>query len=195
MPLLEREPFVFPETLLTEPAAANTDGAAWWVLHTRPRAEKALARRILQKRVPFFLPLYQRQWRNQGRMFSSHLPIFPGYVFLYGDASVRGLALETNLVARVLPVPDQLELHEDLARLYRLIDAGLPLTPEQKLPQGTVVEITSGALEGMTAKVIRHGKGLRLFVEVKMLQQGVSVEIENWMVRVVQGASAAALTL
>jgi len=157
------------------------------VLHTRSRDERTLARRIVQRRIPFYLPLSKRQWHNQGRLFSSHLPIFPGYVFLHGDVSVRGMALETNLVARVLPVPDQQQLHDDLARLFRLIDAGLPLTPEQKLPEGTLVEITSGVLHGMEAKVIRHGKGLKLFVEVKMLQQGVSVEIESWMVRVVRG--------
>jgi transcription antitermination factor NusG len=104
-----------------------------------------------------------------------------------GDALVRGAALQTNLVARVIPVPDQQKLHNDLARIYRLIDSGLPLHPEQSLPEGTVVEITGGVLEGMEGKVLRHGKGLRLFVEVKFLQQGVSVEVETWMVRVLRG--------
>lgn len=187
MPLLHLEPFIYPETLLTEPLPAKEDGSVWWVLHTRPRAEKALARRIAQRRLPFFLPLYKKQWRNQGRLFSSFLPAFPGYVFLQGDPHVRQAALETNLVARVLPVPDQQELHDDLMRIFRLVDSGLPLSPEQRLPEGTVVEITSGVLEGMEGKVIRQAKGVRLFVEVKFLQQGVSVEVESWMVRVLRG--------
>jgi transcription antitermination factor NusG len=185
MPLLQLEPFVFPETLLTEPMA--DDGPAWLVLHTRPRTEKALARRMAQQRLPFFLPLYKKQWRNQGRLFSSYLPAFPGYLFVRGDGDVRQAALETNLVAGVLPVPDQQQLHGDLMRIFRLIDSGLPLSPEQHLPEGTVVEITSGVLEGMEGRVIRHGKGLRLFVEVKFLQQGVSAEVESWMVRVLRG--------
>jgi transcription antitermination factor NusG len=185
MPLLQLEPFVFPETLLTEPMAEA--GPGWSVLHTRPRTEKALARRLAQQHLPFFLPLYKKQWRNQGRLFSSYLPAFPGYVFVQGDGDVRRSALETNFVARVLPVPDQHELHADLMRIYRLVEAGLPLSPEQHLPEGTIVEITSGVLEGMEGKVIRHGKGLRLFVEVKFLQQGVSTEVESWMVRVIRG--------
>jgi transcription antitermination factor NusG len=187
MPLLQLEPFVFPETLLTEPHTPSADGSVWWVLHTRPRAEKALARRIAQQGVPFFLPVYKKQWRSQGRRFCSFLPVFPSYLFLQGDALVREVALETNLVARVISVPDQKQLHDDLARIYRLIDAGLPLNPEQRLLEGTVVEVTSGVLEGMEGKVLRHGKGLRLFVEVKFLQQGVSVEVETWMVRVLRG--------
>ena len=86
MPLLPAEPFVFPDDLLSSPAAADTAaGACWWVLHTRPRAEKTLARKCLRRRLPFFLPLHKRQWRNRGRLFCSHTPLFPGYVFLHGD--------------------------------------------------------------------------------------------------------------
>jgi transcription antitermination factor NusG len=185
MPLLQQEPVVFPANLLTEPIA-DDDILSWWVLHTRARVEKALARRLGQQRLPFFLPLIKNQWRNQGRLFSSYCAAFPGYVFVRGDGHVRQAALETNLVACVLPVPDQQEFHADLMRIYRLIDAGLPLNAERHLPEGAVVEITSGVLEGMQGKVIRHGKRLRLFVEVKLLQQGVSTEVDSWRVRLLR---------
>ena len=88
----------------------------WWVLHTRPRAEKVLARHCHKRELPFFLPLYHRKWRSRGRLQSSFLPLFPGYVFLLGGGDVRLAALETNLVAQVIPVNDQRQLHEDLAR-------------------------------------------------------------------------------
>jgi len=35
-------------------------------------------------------------------------------------------------------------------------------------------------LEG---KIIQRGKQMRFFVEVQLLQRGVSVEIEGWMIR------------
>src|SRR5262249_23578408 len=121
MPLLPPEPFLFPENLL-DPAYDLTDPAGrWWVLHTRPRAEKALARKFSHRQMAFFLPLHQKVWRSRGRMFSSHLPLFPGYVFLHGDEGARLAALETNAVARVLVVEDQRQLHRDLAAVYRLI--------------------------------------------------------------------------
>src|SRR5688572_17709596 len=44
MPLLALEPSIYPESLLAEPIAPATTQERWWVLHTRPRAEKALAR-------------------------------------------------------------------------------------------------------------------------------------------------------
>jgi transcriptional antiterminator RfaH len=183
MPLLPLEPFVYPEELLTAHAEGLDSVGRWLVLHTRPRTEKALARRLLNRGVSYFLPLYERKWRSRGRMLSSHLPLFPGYVFLHGDEEARLHALETNLVARWLPVPDQARLHQDLARVYRLIVAEAALTPEDRLLPGTPVEIIQGPLAGLEGTVIRRGKQLTVFVEVQFLQRGVSVEIESWMLQ------------
>lgn len=193
MPLLPPEPFVFPDDLLSAPAATQAAPpdplapARWWVLHTRPRAEKALARRILSQAVSFFLPLYQRQWRSRGRLLSSHLPLFPGYLFLHGDERARLRALETNLVAQCLPVSDQGQLWDDLVRVYRLMATGSPLSPEDRLQPGTRVEIISGPLAGLEGTILRKGKHLKFYVEVQFLQQGVSAEIESWMFQPLEG--------
>jgi transcriptional antiterminator RfaH len=182
MPLLPLEPFVYPEDLLEQPVALPDATARWWVLHTRPRAEKSLARRLLRTPTPFFLPLRKRQWRHRGRLLCSYVPLFPGYVFLHSDSQSVFKTLETNMVARVLQVPDQTQLHGDLARVYCLIATDAPLTPEERLKPGALVEITSGPLAGLEGKVIRRGKQLKFIVEVQFLQSGVSVEIESWMI-------------
>src|SRR5262249_26666886 len=183
MPLLPLEPFMFPANVLEEPQSIAEADGQWWVLHTRPRAEKTLARRLLDGRLPFFLPLYQRKWQNHGRAFRSWLPLFPGYVFLHGCSQVRLKALQTNLLAQVLPVFDQEQLQADLLRVHALIVSGLPLLPEERLEPGAPVEIVRGALAGLEGKVLRQGKNLKFFVEVKLLQRGVSVEIDAAMIR------------
>src|SRR5439155_13945354 len=115
------------------------------------------------------------------------LPLFPGYLFLHGDGQARVAALETKLVARVLTVQDQLQLHADLTRVYHLMTAGLPLTPEERLDAGALVEIISGPLAGLEGKILRRGKRFKFLVEVQFLQRGVSAEVENWMVRPLAG--------
>jgi transcriptional antiterminator RfaH len=182
MPLLPPEPSLFPETLFTDPAHAAEGDERWWVLHTRPRAEKALARQLLAHQLPFFLPVYHRQWRSKGRLQSSYLPLFPGYVFLRGDHEVRGAALTTNLIANVLPVTDQGRLYADLTRVNHLIASGSALTPEDRIEPGMPVRITAGAFAGLDGKVLRRGKNLHFFIEVQFLQRGVSVEVESWMI-------------
>src|SRR5438067_419304 len=111
MPLLPPEPFVYPENLLADEQPQPQDASfRWWVLHTRPRAEKSLARQLLRESTPFFLPVHHQQWRNKGRLLRSYPPLFPGYVFLWGADDARLAALKTNLVANILPVTDQLQL-------------------------------------------------------------------------------------
>lgn len=93
MPILPPEPFIFPENLLTTPWGLPAGGPCWWVLHTRPRAEKALVRKVLPQSLEFFLPLYKKEWRNRGRLFCSHVPLFASYLFLRGDDDGRRRAL------------------------------------------------------------------------------------------------------
>lgn len=191
MPLLPSEPAVFPEDLLTQPEENLPRGMSrWWVLHTKPRAEKSLARRLIASRSPFFLPLYSRTWRSGRRMQTSHLPLFPGYIFLLGDDQVRLMALQTNLVASTLWVEDQSELHGDLVRVHELIVSGAPLSPEERLEPGMRVEITSGPLTGLEGKVIRRGSRLQFYVEVNFLQRGASVQVEAWMMKPLDAAPA-----
>lgn len=182
MPLLALEPFIQPEGLL-DCSPFEVDRGRWWVLHTRPRSEKTLARRFCDRGTSYYLPLYPHEWRVRGRRFNSYLPLFPGYVFLYGDMDDRLNALETNLVAHVLPVDDQEELHRSLARVYRLLATGAPVTPEERLQPGDPVEIIKGPLAGLEGKVIKRGKHLRLVIEVQFLQRAVSAEVESWMIQ------------
>ena len=180
MPLLPAEPCHFPDNLFAE-EDPDSDGK-WWVLHTKPRAEKAVARSLHSHGVPFFLPVYEKSWRAKGRLQTSHLPLFPSYVFLRADGEGRTRALETNQIATCIPVIDQRTLRGELDGVYRVMTSGCPIGPESLLVPGTVATITHGPLAGLEGKVLRRGSRLTLVLEVQMLRQGVAVEIENWMV-------------
>jgi hypothetical protein len=181
MPLLPLEQYMYPDSLLTS-MDGPPEGGGWWVLHTRPRAEKALARSFLGRQVSFFLPLQKREFRCRGRALRSYLPLFPGYVFLHGGGPERLQALETNLVARALPVPNQEQLYTDLARIHRLMLSGASLAPEQRLTPGSPVKLIGGPFVGLEGTILRAGRQLRLVVLVHFLHQGVSIEIDPWMV-------------
>lgn len=181
MPLLLAEDCVFPDNLFPTPIPTTEDDR-WLVLHTKSRSEKELARRLHKRRIPFFLPQFRKDWRHRGRRLSSYLPLFPGYLFLYGNWEARQYSLETNLVANTLPVVDQDQLLQDLLQIHQLITSGAPLSPEARLQAGARVEVIAGSFAGMEGKIISR-KSLRLVVEVRFINQGVSVDIENWMIR------------
>jgi transcriptional antiterminator RfaH len=182
MPLLPPEPASFPENLLTEPTLLATRPGRWWAVYTKAKGEKALARHLRGRAVPHYLPLHRHTWRNKGRTFTSYLPLFSGYVFLHGDDQARVAALESNLISRVLDVPNQERLVNDLRRVDRMLAADVPVERADALVPGQAVEIVAGPFQGLRGTLVRHGNQLRLVVAVSFLQQAVSAEVEAWMV-------------
>ncbi len=183
MPLLPLESFIYPADLLSTPRLGLEETSSWWVLHSRPRAEKTLARKLLEFRQDFFLPLYKKQWRNSGRSLTSYVPLFPGYVFLWGNEAARLKALQTKQVVRALPVPDGNQLWSDLARIHRLMECGAPVAPEDRLQPGMPALLTAGPLAGLQGKIVRRDKHMRFIIEVDFIQRGASIEVEGWMLQ------------
>ena len=187
MPILPSEPFAYPADPFAAGAAGEAAGSAadgvWDVMHTKSRAEKSLARWLHAASVRYFLPLYRQKSVQNGRPRTSYQPLFSGYLFVWGDTDARYHALASNQVAHCLPVHDPDQLVSDLTAVYRLMTGDLPLTPVAQIPPGTPVEVTDGPFAGMTGKMVRAGAATRLFVEVRMINQGVCVELERSAVR------------
>jgi len=175
MPLLKREPDLFPDDLF----ASGAIRAPWWVAQTRSRREKGLARWLGEHGVAFYLPCQAKEVRRQGRRLTSYLPLFPGYVFFRGDASERLAALRSRVVAQTLEVVDQGQLEEELDSIWRLQRSGLPLVPHPYLGPGDEVEILEGPLQGFTGTVLREQGRLRLVVAVTLLRRAVSTVLDR----------------
>ena len=189
MPILEQETSVYPEQLLIEPPYLNEgplaqeedDGSErrWWAVYTKSRQEKALARHLIGHEIPFYLPLIPKDNIIRSRRVRSHIPLFSGYMFLFGNEEERVTTLTTNRISSMIPVNDQDQLLRDLANVQALIERDAPLALERRLDAGDMVRIKTGALKGLEGVVVkRHGK-TRLLVAVTYLQQGVSVEIDD----------------
>src|SRR5262245_53653532 len=165
MPLLPAELQVYPHSLFDAREDLEAGDERWWVVHTRARAEKALARRCLKSGTSYFLPQFEKKWRQGGRVLCSYRPLFSGYVFVFGNDEARCNVLATNLAACVLRVEDQGQLHRDLQQVYRVMQEGKSLAPEDRLQPGSPVEIAYGPFAGMEGKVIFRNK-MRFVVEV-----------------------------
>jgi transcription antitermination factor NusG len=111
----------------------------------------------------------------------SYIPLFGGYVFMFGSEEERVRGLTTNRVSTILTVDDQAQLSHDLQHVARLIESEAPLTVEKRLEAGVPVRIKAGSMEGLEGTVITRRGQTRLLVSVRMLQQGVSVEIDDFL--------------
>ncbi len=183
MPILPREPDIFPDDLLDEDRQAELAEAAWWALYTLPRREKDLMRRLRALRIRHYGPMICRRTRSpNGRARTSWVPLFGGYVFVQGAEQDRYTAMTTNCVSRCLEVPDGQRLAHDLHQIRRLIDSGAPLSPEARIEPGDRVRVRSGSLVGLEGVVVKRRGTARLLVLVEFLQRGASVELEDFQV-------------
>lgn len=180
MPILASETNLFPANLLDGLTIEPSD-RRWWAVYTKSRQEKSLARQLLALELPFYLPLIPKVSNIGGRRMKSLLPLFGGYLFLYASDDERMRALETNRIAHLWSAPRVDELTRDLQSVRTLIDSGVPLTTEGQLQSGRRVRVKSGALEGLEGIVLSRRGEDRLLVAVQFLQQGVSVQIKDYL--------------
>ncbi len=164
-------------------------GRGWWVIYTLSRREKTLMRWLLARDTAFYCPIVPRRYRSpNGRLRESHSPLFPGYVFVYGDRQSRLAAFESGCVSRCMEVPDGPRLFDELQQIQRLIATGAPLAPESRLFPGDLVRVKSGPFAGFEGNVIRREGEVRLLVAVSFMEQGASVQLDDCQLELVESA-------
>jgi transcriptional antiterminator RfaH len=179
MPILEAEPSVYPEDLLDDYGPSHGAERSWVAVYTKPRQEKALARELMGFRVPFFLPLISKRILTRRRIRRSQIPLFSGYLFMFGSEEEQVRAVLTNRVSQLLDVPDAEGLLSDLRSIHPLLQCDAPLTIERRLRPGRRVRVCSGPFLGLEGTVESCRSGYRLVVGVQLLQRGVSLEIDH----------------
>lgn len=174
---------------VTRPAPPTPDietfSGRWYVLHTRSRNEKAAAADLARLGVPHFLPLIRYRRLYGGKRRRVEIPLFPGYLFLCGQATDREAALRTNRVAQILDVPDQGGLVRDLLQILRVVTSEETVDFYPKLKRGTRCRVTGGSLSGLEGVVIRRKGPWRVFVGVEFLGQSAELEIDPTLLAIV----------
>jgi len=181
MPILAAEPSILPENLL-EDFTEQDQERLWWAAYTKPQQEKALSRQLTAMNVPHYLPLISKTTLISGRRFTSQIPLFKSYVFLFMTERERTEAMSTKRTLQMLPAPDRDEMTQDLQNIELLIKSGLPLNVESRLMPGHRVRVKSGSLIGMEGAITSRRGEDRLFIAIRFLGQGVSVQIEDFQV-------------
>ncbi|NLK42600.1 MAG: hypothetical protein GX298_11180 [Planctomycetes bacterium] len=173
----ENPPMAWPH----EKSIADFVGT-WWVAHTKARNEKALAWQLVHKEVPYFLPMTWKVSRKSGRTLRSLLPLFPGYVFFCGGDAERLEVLKTNRTAALIPVIDQRRLICELEPIQTVLRLGKPVVPHEYLKVGQRCRVIAGPLMGTEGLIVQTPRVTRLVMQVEMLGQAASVEIDIDMV-------------
>jgi hypothetical protein len=151
----------------------------WWVAHTKARFEKALAFDLTVKGIGYFLPMVERIKMSGGRKRRLLLPLFPSYLFFCGDADSRYAALATNRLCQAIAVTDREKFVDELTGLERALASHAHLDLYPFAAVGRRCRVRIGPLQGIIGTVIRRDNETRLVLQVSMLGQGASLEIDT----------------
>lgn len=187
MPILKQEDDLFPADLLQNEELLLDEAKSWWCIYTISRREKDLMRRLIKLEIAHYGPVIPKRYRSpNGRLRTSFIPLFPNYVFMYGDEDCRYGAMTTNCISKCNPVEDDAALLRDLRQIQAVVQAGVPLTPESKLEPGNKVRVKSGVFAGYEGSVIRREGKTRFSLVIQYLNQGVSIEMDEALLESVE---------
>lgn len=169
----------------------ETEVLRWRVLHTKSRQEKALAETLGAMGVSYFLPVACQARYYGRRKVQVELPLFPCYLFLQGTREQAFLADRTKRVARVIEVADQQRLALELAQIRRVLEQGASLEAFPFLRRGVRVEVKDGPWRGLRGMIEDRARRNRLILQVDVLGQATSLEIDGTLLEPIDEVSAA----
>lgn len=158
----------------------SQSGARWYALRTRSRHEKVVRDQLSTQGIEPLLPTVKRlsQWKDRKKEIE--VPLFSGYCFVRFASEQKLPVLKTVGVVDLVgggqqpePIPD-----EEIVALQTLMASVLPYDPHPYLHEGMMVEVVRGPLQGVKGILLRKGKSHRLIMGVKLIQQGVAVDID-----------------
>jgi len=179
-----------PSIIWPEESSISDFVGLWWVAHTRSRNEKALAHDLVSKDISYFLPMSWRVRRRRGRTIRSLLPLFSGYLFFCSDEDERLELLKTNRVANLIEVKNQAKLLGELVQIEHALRTGANLTPYKYIRAGQHCRVIAGPLADLQGIVVKTKNTTRLVLQIDMLGQATSVEIDTEMIEVLDEPGA-----
>lgn len=169
-----------------ESVAISEIPGRWWLLHTRPRNEKALAWDLWGLEIDYFLPLV-RASRTYGRHKQEViLPLFSGYMFCACvSEEQRFAALDTRRIAKMVSVPDQTVLRNEMEQISRALATPHKVDLFPGIKAGRRCRVSAGSLKGLEGVVVSRRGMSRIYLEVSILGQSAAVEIDALLVETV----------
>ena len=153
-------------------------GERWFVAHVRPRREKKLVEYCQRQSISTTLPCYDSAHKYRGKTVVFQKPLFPGYVFLQLAPICKALVRQSDAVANLLEVFDQLTFERQLQDILQALEAkaGVRLAPS--IGEGMRVRIKSGPLQGIEGWVERRQGMCTVQLRLDFINQAAAVKLD-----------------
>jgi transcriptional antiterminator RfaH len=151
--------------------------AGWYVMYTKPRHEKAVARRLNELNINGYLPITKtlRTWCDRKRFIE--MPLFPSYVFVqlqnmleYSNGlDIEGALHYVRFGKEVVTVSESI-----IHNIQMVVEQGkdIEVSAEYFKP-GQQLSIQRGPLTGLSCEMVRVDGRQKILVRVNLLQRNL----------------------
>lgn len=159
----------------------TADLKSWFVMRTKPRNEFKVYDQIKSKEIEAYLPKIERLRIWSDRKKKIFVPLFPSYLFIYGNNDERLKAISNTIGAmgylmyRKRPAVITEKEIENIK--ISLIEPERIKVEEIQITKGDLVEITFGPFTGMTGIIIEIRGSYKLVVNITELSASLNIEL------------------
>ena len=159
----------------------------WYALYTRSRFEKKMLSELTDRGIEVFLPMREILSRWKDRKKKIWIPLFPGYIFVnhldtpenrFRILNIPGAVRFVTLEGHSAPIPE-----EQIEHVRRFLESSIAVDPYPYMQVGTRVEVIAGPLKGIRGILVEKRGRFRFVIQVDLIRQAVSVEIDASDVR------------
>jgi transcription antitermination factor NusG len=159
----------------------------WYALYTRSRFEKKMLGDLTDRRIEVFLPMREVISRWKDRKKRIWIPLFPGYLFVnhvdtpenrFRILNIPGAVRFVGFEGRANPIPD-----EQIQYVRKFLEASISIDPYPYMQVGSRVEVVAGPLKGIRGILVEKRGRFRFVIQVDLIRQAVSAEIDASDVR------------
>jgi len=160
---------------------------AWYALYTRSRFEKKMLSELTDRSIEVFLPMREILSRWKDRKKRIWIPLFPGYIFInhvdtpenrFRILNVPGAVRFVGREGRADQIPE-----EQILNVRRFLESSISIDPYPYIQVGSRVEVIAGPLRGIQGILVEKRGRFRFVIQVDLIRQAVSVEIDASDVR------------
>lgn len=163
---------------------------SWFVMRTKPRNEFKVYDQIIGKEIEIFLPKVEkiRIWSDRRKKI--FVPLFPSYVFIYGNNEERIKAISNTtgamgyLMYRKRPAVITEKEIENIK--ISLIEPERVKIDTIQITEGDVVEITYGPFIGLTGIIMEIRGSYKLVVNITELSASLNIELNASEVKLIK---------
>ncbi len=159
----------------------------WYALYTRSRFEKKMLSELTDRGIEVFLPMREVLSRWKDRKKRIWIPLFPGYIFVnhvdtpenrFRILNIAGAVRFVGFEGHANPIPE-----EQILSVRRFLEASIAIDPYPYVQVGAHVEVIAGPLKGIRGILVEKRGKFRFVIQVDLIRQAVSVEIDAADVR------------